>query len=204
MRIKVCGLTRAEDAGLAVALGADALGFVFAPRSRRRVEADAVASIVAGLPPFVTAVGVFQDQPLDEVNAVVARCRLDLAQLHGAEDAGYLAGVRCRTLKALPLSGPEDLARLDGFPGQTAFLLDSGAGGTGEVGDWNLAAEVARRTRVVLAGGLTAENVAEAIGAVRPWGVDGASGTEASPGRKDPEKLRGFIDAARRAAAESA
>ncbi len=202
MRIKICGLTRREDALAAAELGADALGFVFAPRSRRRVEAEAVADIVAVLPPLVTAVGVFQDQPLDEVNRIVGRCRLDLAQLHGAEDAAYLAGVRCRTLKALSLTGTEDLQRLAQFPGQTAFLLDSGSGGTGEPFDWDLAVRAKAFGRIVLAGGLTADNVAAAVAAVRPWGVDGASGTEAAPGVKDLEKLRAFIVNTRRAAVE--
>ena len=202
MRIKICGLTRREDALAAAELGADALGFVFAPRSRRRVEADVVAAIVASLPPFVIAVGVFKDQPLDEVNRIVDRCRLDLAQLHGDEDAAYLAGVRCRTLKALSLTSVEDVQRLAAFPGQTAFLLDSGSGGTGEIFDWNLAVRAKIFGRIVLAGGLTPDNVAAAVDAVRPWGVDGASGTESAPGVKDPEKLRAFITNARRAAAE--
>lgn len=199
MRIKICGLTRQEDALAAVELGADALGFVFAPQSKRRVEPDAVAAIVAALPPFVTAVGVFQDQPLDEVNRIVAHCRLDLAQLHGAEDAVFLSGVRCRTLKALALTRVEEVQRLADFPGQTAFLLDSGKGGTGQVFDWNLAVRAQTFGRIVLAGGLTPDNVAAAIAAVRPWAVDGASGTEAAPGRKDLAKLRAFIANARAA-----
>ena len=201
MRIKICGLMRREDVLAAVELGADALGFVFAPRSRRRVEAEAVADIVATLPPFVTAVGVFQDQPVDEVNRIIGRCHLDLAQLHGDEDAAYLAGVRCRTLKALSLTGVDDLQRLAAFPGQPAFLLDSGSGGTGETFDWDLAVRAKAFGRVVLSGGLTPDNVAAAVAAVRPWAVDGASGTEAAPGRKDPEKLRAFIANTRRAAA---
>lgn len=202
MRIKICGLTRQEDALAAVDLGADALGFVFAPLSKRRVEPDAVAAIVAALPPFVTAVGVFQNQPLDEVNRLVAHCRLDLAQMHGNEDAAFMAGVRCRTLKALALTALEDVARLAAFSGQPAFLLDSGRGGTGQVFDWNLAVRAKAFGRIVLAGGLTPDNVAAAIAAVRPWAVDGASGTEAAPGRKDLAKLRAFIANARGAAAE--
>jgi len=197
MRIKICGITRREDALAAVELGADAVGFVFAPQSKRRVEPDAVAAIIAALPPFVTAVGVFQDQPLDEVNRIVAHCRLDLAQLHGAEDAAFLAGVRCRTLKALALTCAEDVQRLAAFPGQTAFLLDSGKGGTGQVFDWNLAVRAKAFGRIVLAGGLTPDNVAAAVAAVRPWAVDGASGTEAAPGRKDLGKLSAFIANAR-------
>ncbi|MDF1554349.1 MAG: phosphoribosylanthranilate isomerase [Deferrisomatales bacterium] len=200
MRIKICGLTRREDALAAAQFGADALGFVFAPRSRRRVDVEAVADMVATLPPFVTAVGVFQDQPLDEVNRIIDRCQLALAQLHGHEDVAYLAGVRCRTLKALSLAGVEDLQRLATFPGQTAFLLDSGSGGTGETFDWDLALRAKAFGRIVLSGGLTPDNVATAVAAVRPWAVDGASGTEAAPGVKDSEKLRTFIANARRAA----
>jgi phosphoribosylanthranilate isomerase len=202
IRIKVCGITNLEDATAAVEMGADALGFVFAPLSKRRVGLEAVASIVAQLPPLLTTVGVFQDQPLDEVNELMARCRLDLAQLHGDEDAAYLTGVHCRTLKAISLAEPKDLRQLAAYPGQAAFLLDAGRGGTGTAFDWRLAVEAKAFGRVVLAGGLTADNVTAAVHTVRPWGVDGASGTEAVPGRKDHAKMAAFIANARRAAVE--
>ena len=202
-RIKVCGLTRREDALRAAELGADAVGFVFAPSSRRRADAGTVAAIVAELPPFVTAVGVFQDQPLAEVRRMAAECGLDLVQLHGSEDAAYIRDLGLKVLVAVSLSCREDLARLHDYPGARAFLLDAGTGGarggSGRTFDWGWAVEAKRFGRVVLAGGLGPDNVAEAVRRVRPWGVDAASGTEAALGRKDPEKLRRFVEQVREA-----
>ncbi len=195
-RVKICGLTRLEDALRAAELGADALGFVFAPRSRRRADPAVVAAAVRQLPPFVTAVGVFQDQSPEEVRALVRECRLGLAQLHGSEDAAYLRALGVPHLKAVSLNRQEDLAQLRDYPDETAFLLDTGTGGTGRTFDWAWAVEAGRTARVVLAGGLSPDNVAEAVARVRPWAVDCCSGTEASPGVKDPEKVRLFIERA--------
>jgi len=198
-RVKICGLTRREDALYAAEAGADALGFVFAPRSRRRVDPETVAPIVAQLPPFITVVGVFQDQPLEEVRAAVATCGLGLAQLHGAEDLEYIRALGSPVLKAVSLGSREDLALLERFPGLEAFLLDSGTGGTGHTFDWAWAAEARRFGRIVLAGGLTPDNVAAAVREVRPWAVDCCSGTEARPGVKDLQKVRDFIERAKSA-----
>lgn len=196
-KVKICGLTRRDDALWAAEAGADALGFVFAPQSRRRADPETVARTVGELPPFVTAVGVFQNQPLEEVRGVVRGCGLGLAQLHGAEDAAYVAALGVPVLKAMGLGRREDLALLDAYPGLSAFLLDAPVGGSGQTFDWGWAAEASRRARIVLAGGLTPDNVAEAVRRVRPWAVDTCSGTEASPGLKDPEKVRLFVERAK-------
>ncbi|MEW6487844.1 MAG: phosphoribosylanthranilate isomerase [Thermodesulfobacteriota bacterium] len=198
-RVKICGLTRRDDALWAAEAGADALGFVFAPRSRRRADPEVVARSVGELPPFVTAVGVFQDQPMEEVRRVVRECGLGLAQLHGAEDAAYVAALGVPVLKAVGLGRREDLALLDAYSGLSAFLLDAPAGGSGQTFDWEWAVEAGRRARIVLAGGLTPDNVAEAVRRVRPWAADTCSGTEASPGLKDPEKVRRFVERAKKA-----
>ncbi len=200
-RVKVCGLTRGQDALLAAELGADAVGLVFAPRSRRLADPGVVAAAVRELPPLVVAVGVFQDQPLEEVRERVRACGLHVAQLHGAEDMEYVRALGVPVLKAVALSRRQDVDRLAGFPGLGGFLLDTAAGGasggTGQTFDWSWAREARRYGRVVLAGGLTPDNVADAVRQVRPWGVDAASGTESAPGVKDPEKLRLFVERAK-------
>lgn len=198
-RVKVCGLTRRDDALTAADLGADALGFVFAPRSRRRADPEVVARIAVEVPPFVTLVGVFQDQRTDEVRGILDGCGLQVAQLHGAEDAAYVGALGRRVLKAVALAQAADAARLAAFPDLGAFLLDAGPGGTGRTFDWAWARQAARFGRVVLAGGLHPGNVAEAIHTVRPWAVDAASGTEAEPGVKDPAKVAAFFEAVRAA-----
>ena len=196
-RVKICGLTRREDALLAADLGADALGFVFAPRSRRRASPESVARIAEELPPFVTLVGVFLDQPEAEVRETVSTCRLSVAQLHGSKDPDYVRRLGLRVLKAVSLVHREDLDQLARYPGLSAFLLDSVAngerGGTGKAFDWGWAADARRFGRIVLAGGLHPGNVADAMRTARPWAVDVCSGTESSPGIKDPGKLRDFI-----------
>lgn len=198
-RVKICGLTRLEDALLAARLGADALGFNFWPGSRRYVDPDAARAIVDRLPPFVTAVGVFVNQPPTEVLAIAARAGVVAVQLHGDEGWEDVNGYPIPAVKALRLAGRESLADLHRYRVR-AFLLDApsdGFGGSGRTCDWALAREVAERVPVVLAGGLGPENVAEAIRAVRPYAVDVASGVESSPGVKDPDRLRRFLARAR-------
>ncbi len=196
-RVKICGLTRREDALRTADAGADALGFVFAPRSRRRADPEVVARVAEELPPFVTLVGVFLDQPASEVSATVTACRLSVAQLHGSEDLAYVRALPLRTLKSVSLSSRADLELLARYPGVSTFLLDAAAGaergGTGVVFDWTWAVEAKKYGRIVLAGGLHPGNVADAIRTVRPWAVDVCTGTEASPGVKDPEKVKEFI-----------
>ena len=154
-RIKICGLTRRDDAMGAAEWGADALGFVFAERSRRRADPDAVAAFAGEIAPFVTRVGVFQNQPVEEVRRVMSLCRLHVAQLHGAEDERYIAELGLPVLKAVGLDSAQDVEKLSAFPSQGAFLLDSGAGGTGRPFEWPWALAAMRYGRIVLAGGLT-------------------------------------------------
>ncbi len=200
MFVKICGITREEDALLAVALGADALGFVFAPSSRQ-VAVDRARDIARRLPPEVLTVGVFRDELPDRVVDVVHRAGLGAAQLHGFESADQTREVRSRiplVIKAFPAGHP-GLSELDSY-GADAVLVDSSTPGSGKVFDWRLAEDAPRSGhRVLLAGGLTPENVTDAIRRVRPWGVDVSTGVEVDPGVKDAVKLREFIDAAKSA-----
>lgn len=204
VKVKICGITNADDAAAAVDAGADALGFVFYAKSPRCVDAPLVKRIVAGLPPFVLPVGVFVNEDAKKVRDLMDACGLALAQLHGDETAAYCESLGRPVLKAFRLRGPADLLSLAEFKGRAGvrgFVVDAFSsttyGGTGEVGDWALAAEVAGHAPVLLAGGLTAENVRDAIQRVRPYGVDVSSGVEASPGKKDQAKVRAFIEAAK-------
>ena len=201
-RVKICGLTAAEDAAAAVEAGADALGFVFVPGTPRCISPERAAAIIAALPPLVSAVGVFVDQPLDEVAAITTACRLQAVQLHGNEPPAYCRRLSVPVIKAIRVRGPESLAALEGYPAQ-AFLLDAFVegqpGGTGATFPWALAREATRHGRIILSGGLRPETVAEAVRTIRPFGVDVSSGVERRPGLKDHEKVREFIVAVRRA-----
>jgi phosphoribosylanthranilate isomerase len=196
-RVKICGLTRRSDAFRAADLGAEALGFVFAPKSRRRADPELVARIGEEMPASVTLVGVFQDQPLSEVLEVARRCRLDLVQLHGTEDPEYVRRVGTPVLKAVSVACRADLRLLERYPGESVFLLDGASAGGGVPFEWSWAVEAKRYGRIVLAGGLHPGNVEEAIRTVTPWAVDVCSGTEAAPGIKDPEKMRSFLSRVR-------
>lgn len=197
--VKICGVTRAEDALLAAELGASAVGFVFWPHSPRFIEPIAARAIVAKLPPFVTPVGVFVNQPVDLVLATARLARLGAVQLHGDEPADAYADIPVRVIKAMPVrdTGDRDAARA--VPPSAMLLLDAydpiRRGGTGRAVDWALASSISRHRPVILSGGLHAGNVADAIDAVHPYGIDVASGVEAAPGRKDPEKLRALFAA---------
>jgi phosphoribosylanthranilate isomerase len=204
MRIKICGITRAEDAQLAAALGADAVGFVFWPSSPRFIDPYRARQIAAALPSFVTPIGVFVDQPVEYVNGVARLVRLGGVQLHGHENAGYWVRVKHRIIKSVPVTDAIDRTTLDAIPESITPLLDVHDpvtfGGTGRTIDWSLGAAVARMRSVILAGGLRPDNVTAAIAAVQPYGVDVSSGVERTPGVKDPDRLRAFIDAVRQAA----
>ncbi len=200
MWVKIEGITSEEDALLAVAMGADALGFVFAP-SPRQMAPNKVRDILTRLPPEILTIGVFRDQTPEEVVRIVHSTGLKAAQLHGRETPEATRAVRKQVglvIRGLPAGDPA-LERWDEF-GADALVLDAPRPGSGEVFDWSLADGVPLNRKVILAGGLTPENVADGIRAVRPWGVDVATGVESSPGRKDPVKLRRFIQAARAAA----
>jgi phosphoribosylanthranilate isomerase len=199
VRVKICGITRSEDALLAAQLGADALGFNFWPKSKRFIEPEAARAIVAKLPPFVVPVGVFVNQTEDEIRAAAARAGVEVIQLHGDESPEFCTRFDLPVLKAIRVEELRSLAALASYE-VNGFLLDTpsrGFGGSGRPFDWTLAEGISECGSIILAGGLTPENVAAAIQAVRPWAVDVASGVESSPGVKDPAKLIRFIQAAK-------
>lgn len=203
VRIKICGITNPEDARLASELGADALGFIFHPASPRRVAPEAAREIIRQLPPFVLSVGVFVDEEAELVRDLAARLGLDWVQLHGRESPEYCRSLGLRVVKGFRIETESSLGALAEYRGAVqAFLLDTykagQAGGTGETFDWQLARRAQDFGAIVLAGGLTPANVARAIEVARPQAVDVASGVEAAPGKKDPEKLRDFFAAVRR------
>jgi phosphoribosylanthranilate isomerase len=198
-RVKVCGIRRLEDALLAVELGASALGFVFWPHSPRAVSADEAREITRLLPPFVAPAGVFVNQPREDVLDIAFRAGVTVIQLHGDEDASSYAGCPFRVIKTLPVGPGFTMAAVDGVPGEMTLLLDAHdpvrRGGTGRSIEWSVAAAAAARRAVILSGGLTPENVGNAIRAVRPYAVDVSSGVESAPGVKDHTKLRAFFAA---------
>ena len=203
MFVKICGITCVEDALLATALGADGVGFVFAP-SGRKVAAPAVEDIVRQLPHEMMTVGVFRDQGREQVVKTVNGIGLRAAQLHGhesPEDCRWVAERVPVTIRALR-AGSSDLERFDEF-GADILLLDSQEPGSGQVFDWTLASEIPSNRRVVLAGGLDPGNVGRAIQLLDPFGVDVSTGVEREPGLKDPRLMRAFIEAARDAVPDS-
>jgi tryptophan synthase beta chain len=207
MRVKICGITCEDDALAAADLGAAAVGFVFWPGSPRFVDPDRARAIAAALPPFVSRVGVFVDAPADEIRRVTSLVGLTAIQLHGSEGPADCAGLGVPVIKALAATD-RTFGDLDRWPREVTVLVDGvdqpGRGGTGRPVDWAAAARIASRRRVVLAGGLDADNVAAAIAAVRPFAVDVSSGVESSPGRKDHARMRAFMAAATGASPSSA
>jgi len=196
--VKICGITRVEDAQAAVTWGATALGFVFWPKSPRRVDVDLASRIRATLPPAIAAIGVFVDQPVEEVNDIADRVDLSGVQLHGAEDVTYARQMKRPVIKALAVGGDVPPA-LSTWPDDVTVLLDVHdpvrRGGTGKVVDWAAASGMAEQRNVILAGGLTPENVRDAIARVRPYGIDVSSGVEVSPGIKDHERIKALFEA---------
>lgn len=203
-RIKFCGITRLDDARAAAEAGAWALGLIFWPGSRRAVDVAEAQRIGRSLRRQVELVGVFVDQTLDEVAEIAEAVPLSIVQLHGDEGPRYADEVGRRTgakvMKAVAVHHGGDVEHLAAFPSDL-HLLDAHdpalRGGTGRTFDWDLVRLRRSEVPLVLAGGLTAENVGEAIGKVRPFAVDVASGVESAPGVKDPDKLRAFAEAVR-------
>ena len=196
IRVKICGITRVEDA-LAAAAGADAIGLVFAEASPRCVMADQARAIVAALPPFITVVGLFVDAPAARIREVLGQVPLDLLQFHGRETPEDCRGYGRPYMKAIRMASGVDLkAEAHRYMDAAGLLIDSYhpqvAGGTGETFDWAQVPEDIGKP-VILAGGLTPENVARAIQAVRPYAVDVSSGVEQSKGIKDAAKIAAFI-----------
>jgi phosphoribosylanthranilate isomerase len=202
VKIKICGNTTWEDTIAAVEAGADAVGFVFYKDSPRAISPKTAAAIIARLPPLAVPVGVFVDEEVEVVRRIMDECGLRLAQLHGNESPAYCLGLGRPVVKAIRVKERKDLDRMDDYQ-VTSFLLDTFVrnvpGGTGLSFDWSLLEAAKPRGPIILAGGLTAENVAEAVRRLHPYGVDVSSGVEASPGKKDHVKLRSFIAAARAA-----
>lgn len=190
--VKICGITSQGDAAAAVDAGADAIGFIFVPASKRHIAPAAAAAIK--VPAGVMKVGVFVDMPVYEIRRIRDLVGLSLVQLHGRETPVMAAGLG-NAIKVFRRGLP--LARVAAFPDVIA-MFDGPEGGSGQKADWTVARQCARLRQVILAGGLTPENVGGAIRAVRPWGVDVSSGVEASPGVKDHAKVKAFVAAARK------
>ena len=204
-RVKICGITRPQDAMSAVKHGADAIGLVFYAPSPRCVSVETAKSIVQALPPFVTVVGLFVNAEESDVRQVLAQVHLDVLQFHGDETPEFCASFAVPYLKALRItpalsSAADVLALIEQYSTASAILLDAWdplqAGGTGKQFDWSLAAHCVHQSElpIVLAGGLDAANAADAIARVRPWALDLSSGVESEPGIKDPQRLTAFFD----------
>ncbi len=203
VRVKICGITNIEDAMAAVDFGADALGFVFFKGSPRYISPDAAANIIGKLPPFLTTVGVFVNEKPETVKHIMASTGIDVVQLHGDEPP-EMCRVAARVIKAIRIKSLESLEPLFGYQETvSAFLLDAfspdGFGGTGQKFNWDIAVEAKQFGKIILAGGLTPENVSEAMKQVKPYGVDVSSGVELRKGRKDHLKMRLFIQRAKAA-----
>ncbi len=205
VRVKICGITRASDAQLSAELGAHAIGLNFYPQSPRAISPADAAKILRKLPPFVTPVGIFVNWAAAPVVVLSQVLGLAAAQLHGDESPQIVAAVakKIPVIKAFRFAKNDKPPKFPSYRAAQAFLLDSADagkfGGTGTTTDWNFARTAATSHHILLAGGLTPENVAEAILAVRPYAVDVASGVESHPGKKDPGKLRAFFSEVARA-----
>ncbi len=202
LRIKICGITNLEDALAAVEYGADALGFVFQSKSPRAVTPDIAKNIVSEIPPFITSVGVFVDEDKSEVERIARYVGRNIVQLHGAEppEACLMCTKVIKAIRVKNLTSLEPLRKYE----VSAFLLDTYSphviGGTGQIFNWDIAVEAKKFGRIILAGGLTPENVEKAIKWVKPYGIDVATGVEGSKkSKKDHEKLKLFIEKARKA-----
>ena len=206
VRVKICGITRPEDAEHAVGLGADAVGMVFWPDSPRVVSADRAREITRTLPPLVARVGVFVNVPAPDVADAVRRAGLDVVQLHGEEGFADYVPLGVRIMRSVSLASDVDLQQALALPAAVTPLVDAASGdlrgGTGRMADWSRAKVLSRARPIVLAGGLTSANVAAAIREVKPWAVDVSSGVEASPGVKSAERLRSFFEAVDRGCRE--
>ncbi len=203
-KIKICGITNQIDALHAIDSGADALGFVFYKKSPRHVSPKVVKAIVANLPPFVLPIGVFVNDEAQVVRDIMDECGLALAQIHGDETADYCESLGRPVIRGIRLRDRNTFMAMAEYKGRArvrGFVLDAFSenayGGTGKTADWSLAKEAAQSFSFLLAGGLTPDNVQEAIQKVQPYGVDVSSGVEARPGKKDPAKIQAFIQAAK-------
>jgi len=199
VKVKVCGITNLDDALAAIKWGADSLGFVFAP-SPRQVTRQQVIDIVSALPPFVCKVGVFVDSEIGEVREILGVCNLNLAQLHGSETPDFCQALFPRVIKSFRVQDESVLNLIPGYKA-SAYLLDSYhtklKGGTGQTFNWEIAEKATQFGSVILSGGLTPQNVCQAVTQVQPYAVDVSSGVESEPGKKDHDRLRAFLEAAK-------
>ena len=198
IQVKICGITRPEDGELAEDLGASAVGFVFFKKSPRYINPVRAGEISEKLGPFTARVGVFVDEELDTVKAIVETAHLTAVQLHGSEDPEYIKLLEGLTIiKAIRVAHDFDCKGLELYDVNT-FLLDTftsnAYGGTGQTFDWHKANECSKYGRIIIAGGLDASNASEAVNIAQPWGVDISSGVESSPGIKDADKMREFFN----------
>lgn len=200
VRVKICGITNLDSALFAAECGADALGFVFWEKSLRFISTEAAREIIKGLPPFITTVGVFVDEPAENINRAARDLGLACVQLHGEETPEGCKKIEAKVIKAVRIKDKGDINGLGRF-NVSAILLDTYRegvqGGSGEVFNWDIAAEAKRYGRIILSGGLTPANVVSAIRRVSPYAVDVSSGVEVGPGKKDPDKVRDFISKVR-------
>ncbi|MBI1820732.1 MAG: phosphoribosylanthranilate isomerase [Nitrospirae bacterium] len=200
VRVKICGMTSLADAQTAVLYGADALGFIFYQKSPRGVSVQKVKEIIQALPPFVLTVGVFVNETAETIRETVRQCGLSLVQLHGDESPEFCGKLDLRIIKAIRVSRLEDLKRIEEYDVQ-GILLDAYHpdfyGGTGRTMDWKVLQGIGKEKPIILSGGLTPENVRQAIQTVSPYGLDVCTGVEEKPGKKDPEKIRLFIKKAK-------
>jgi phosphoribosylanthranilate isomerase len=201
VRVKICGITNPEDAQAAVDFGADALGFVFFANSPRYITHDHASRIISNLPSFVTTVGVFVDEKPEQIEKIASWTGIDVIQLHG-EEPPEMCYYSKRIIKAIRVKSLESLDPLFHYKERvSAFLLDTFApdafGGTGQIFNWDIAIEAKQFGRIVLAGGLTPDNVADAVTRVRPYAVDVSSGVESVKGKKDHQKMKIFIEKAK-------
>ena len=196
VKVKICGMTNLKDVKVAVDGGVDAVGFIFYKKSPRSVTMQAVRKIVLELPPFVDSVGVFVNETAEQINKIADRCNLDRVQLHGNESPTFCKKIRRRVIKAIRVKDIQSLKKLSDYP-VSSFLLDTFSedqyGGTGKVFDWNLAYPAKKYGPIILAGGLTPNNVRQAIQRIQPYGVDVCSGVESQPGIKDHKKMQTFL-----------
>ena len=199
MKVKICGITNRDDALNAANLGADALGFIFYPQSPRYVTPEVVEDINLFLPPFISTVGVFVNQDIEEIKEISKRCRLDVIQLHGEESPSDCLALKQRVIKAFRVSGPEDIQAIPEYQGcVSSILLDTKVahirGGTGQSFDWGLAiAAKEYDVPLILSGGINESNIKKAMALVKPYGIDVSSGVEKEPGIKDYEKVRRLL-----------
>ena len=197
-KIKICGITNIEDAQVAANYGADALGFIFYNQSKRYVEPQVAKAIIAQVPPFIKTVGVFVNQSLEEIIKIRQEAGIDVAQLHGDENVEFCRSIPFRSIKVIRVKGKSDLNEVAQYPDQ-AILFDTYSdeeyGGTGRSFDWEILKGLSLPNKIILSGGLTPDNVLEAVKIVRPYAVDVSSGVEDRPGKKDYMKIKRFIEA---------